>query len=109
MDCRSRSLRMLMFTTLALAGCGPTTEPATASVDGVWRITFGPLSGGGLTCGSTNAGIALIQTGDTFGGGAGTITVACDGPQVQSRFIVNDPTVLNGVVSGKSISFDLAD
>jgi hypothetical protein len=88
------------------AGLGP--PPTT--VDGGWNFTIqnlhATIQGSLLTCKVTGATVTLTQTGTDFSGtySGGTMTCTYQG-QSQSFAIAGD--VVNGILIGNAVSFDL--
>lgn len=91
-----------------LAACGgDATGPTQANVGGVWSLSLTNLSGSGISCSTSGTTMTLSQTGTTFSGsyGGGSITCFGSGESFSSPF--GSGSVVNGVVSGYNVSFDL--
>ena len=97
----------LLICAAVLAGCsGDSTGPSQTNVAGVWTLSASNMSGQGVSCNLGNTSVTLTQSGSTFSGsyGPGTITCFAGG---QSASVQAQGTIVNGVISGTGVQFDL--
>lgn len=116
----SRFTRGLSFSILVVAilpvfaACGGDddgpTGPSTAQIDGAWTYAFSNITGStgttNITCSAGNVSIDIDQTGTTFTGSYFAPALTCAGP---SGSFTDGPfagSIVNGSISGTSVSFD---
>jgi hypothetical protein len=90
---------------LVLAGCSSSTSP-NDSVNGSWSYQASNLAGDGVSCSVTGATLTLSQTGSTFSGAYSNAKITCQVGGQQAVLGTFSGNVVNGVVSGDSVSFD---
>jgi hypothetical protein len=99
---------LLLILAIVADACGgdDSTGPSQANVGGAWTLSATNLSGQGVSCNLGNTPVTLSQSGSTFTGsyGPGTITCIAGG---QSASVGTQGTIVNGVVSGNGVQFDL--
>ena len=91
------------------AGCGggDSTGPKT-NLSGNWIYSASNLSAGGsLTCNVSGVGVSITQSGSTFSGSYNGGTISCTDPSGTYGGAIGSGTVVNGALSGNSVSFDL--
>lgn len=101
---------------LILAGCsgdsqsGP-TGPQHANVAGSWTYNATNLSGTvmgfAMTCNIEGMTLNLTQTGTSFGGTCGPSIITCFGGGVQVDDTLPGSVVVNGLVNGNNVQFDI--
>lgn len=90
-----------------LTACGGTTGPTVPTLNGAWTLNLTNLSGAGISCNATGMTMTLNQSATSFSGSFnGGVLTCVDGGQGFSDQIGNG-TVLDGVVSGNLVAFDL--
>lgn len=93
---------------LALAACGgDSTGPSTTSVAGSWVVSLTNFSGSGVTCNATGISVQLSQTGTTLTGTYSGGTYSCTGPGGSTTQAGGTGIIINGVVNGNNVSFDV--
>ena len=107
-------LPALTTVAVTLAACGgddTNTGPAgSLNVGGTWHVSLSNLSGNGASC-STSSPIRMTirQTGSTFTGTYDGGVLNCLTPTESFATAVGSGTIINGEVSGSTVSFDLGD
>jgi hypothetical protein len=97
-----------LFGLLACGGDSNTGPSTSANVSGTWSASVSNMSGGGISCSSTDATLlTLNQTGTTFSGTYSGGELTCAGPGGTSSGPIGSGSVVNGQVSGNDLSFDL--
>lgn len=98
----------LAATLFTLSACGSdSTGPATPKVDGSWSLSLTNVSGSGISCNWSGGSMNLVQSGDTFRGTYGGGTITCSGGGESVSQTMGSGSVINGSVSGNSVSFQL--
>ena len=106
----SAGLRVLLVCSLTMVAgaCGgdDSTGPSRANVAGSWTLSASNVSGQGVSCNLSNTPMTLTQSGDTFTGsyGPGSLTCFAGGESFSGGA---NGTIVNGVVEGNSVQFDL--
>jgi hypothetical protein len=90
---------------LVLAGCSSSTSPQD-SVNGSWSYQASNLAGDGVSCSVSGATLILSQTGSTFTGTYTNAKITCQVGGQQAVIGTFNGNVVNGVVSGDSVSFE---
>ena len=97
--------RLAVLLVFVLAGCSSSTSP-TFSVNGSWNYQATNLAGDGVSCTITGATLTLTQSGSTFSGSYSNAKLSCQVAGVESVIGTYSGQVVNGLVSGDSVSFD---
>jgi hypothetical protein len=97
--------RFAVLLVFVLTGCSSSTSP-TFSVNGSWNYQATNLAGDGVSCVITGATLALTQTGSTFSGSYSNAKLTCQLAGAQAVIGTFSGQVVNGVISGDSVSFD---
>lgn len=101
---------------LGLPACGGNggstpSGPQNANVAGSWDFAFANLSatvdGVGVSC-SASRRLDINQSGSTFSGTAGGGILFCQSGGVQLSLAFGSEPIINGGVSGNSVSFDFS-
>ncbi len=100
---RSQSLAALLV--LVVAGCSSSTSP-NETVNGSWSYQASNLAGDGVSCSVTGATLTLSQTGSTFTGTYSNAKITCQAGGQQAVLGTFSGNVVNGLISGDSVSFD---
>ena len=96
---------MAALLVLFVAGCSSSTSP-NESVNGSWSYQASNLAGDGVSCSVTGATLTLSQTGSTFGGTYSNAKITCQAGGQQAVLGTFSGNVVNGLISGDSVSFD---
>ena len=105
--------RFLFFiaVTVLAANCGGDDAAAptpTANVAGTWAASASDMSGGGITCSSTQpTQLTFSQSGSTFSGTYSGGELSCVTPTGTATASIGTGVVINGAVSGNNMVFDL--
>ena len=99
---------------ILVAACGkdatsPTAPnvPSVPSVAGQWSYSTTNISAGGLTCSSSGTTLTITQQGTSFSGSYGGGTLTCSSAGGSQSAPIGTGIVLNGTISGSSVTFDL--
>lgn len=99
---------VLVAALFTLGACGSdSTGPVTPKVDGRWNLSLTNVSGSGISCSWSGASMNLVQSGETFSGTYGGGTITCSGGGESFSGQMGSGSVVNGSVSGNSVSFQL--
>jgi hypothetical protein len=102
--------RLLLSSLIFVLACGGDdgTGPSPANVTGTWSGSVSNMSGGGISCSSTEpTQLTLDQSGTSFSGSYAGGTLLCSGPGGSASVPVESGSVINGTVSGNNVTFDL--
>ncbi len=109
----AQSIGLLAAALASLTACGSDgpTGPQHANVSGAWTYSATNLSGttGGVTfaCNIEGASMSLSQTGTTFTGMIGSSIMSCFAEGQQASAPLPGAPVINGVVNGNNVLFDI--
>lgn len=101
------SLAMVVALFTLNACGGDSTGPKTPKVDGTWSLTLTNMSGSGVSCNWSGATMTLAQNGTNFSGSYSGGTLTCTSGGESASGSVGSGAVINGTVSGNSVSFQL--
>jgi hypothetical protein len=102
-------MRRFCIGLIGLLACGDDdgTGPGLAEVAGTWSASLS-MTGDGVNCSSSDpTQLTLTQTGATFSGSFSGGELFCTAPGSTGAVPIGSGSVINGTVSGSTISFDL--
>lgn len=101
---KPRWVVLLFLCGAAVIGCGgDSTGPSGANLEGTWGAAWTNMSGSGSSCSLSGLVMVLAQSGTTFSGSYSNGQLSCGGQLLGTVAGI----VVNGTVSGSSVSFDL--
>jgi hypothetical protein len=103
-------MRRFSIALLGIAACGGDdgTGPTSIDVTGTWSATVSNMTGGGTSCSSTvPTPVVLNQAGTSISGSYSGGEVFCSGPGGPGSIPLGSGLVINGTLSGRTITFDL--
>lgn len=105
-----RLLLALGLLAIACSSTDPTSPamiPIAANLSGSWTMRIDNIAGSGITCSTDEFNMTLAQTGTTFSGGYGQVTLTCSANNQSVSDVAGPGTIANGALTGAQVSFDL--
>jgi hypothetical protein len=101
--------RRLSFALLLAVACGgdSSTGPSAPNVTGSWSYNVSNIAGPDVSCNVAGSSLTLAQTGSNFTGTASGGSITCFGPSGSFNDNLDNDVVINGVVSGNNVAFDI--
>jgi hypothetical protein len=103
-------MRRFYLGLIGILACGDNngSGPGSTDITGSWSASLSDLSGSSVNCSSTSPTLlTLTQTGETFSGSYSGGELFCTAPGGTGPVPVGTGSVVNGTLSGTSLSFDL--